>query len=181
MKKYLIVFFGAVTVLASVPGAQASDVGVSLGVNFGNVVAGFYAPPVYTPPQVAFREPPEFVARPGLGFYFAVGTPYDLFYASDRYYLCRGNAWFAAPYYDGPWVRIGYNGLPWALRRYPVARLRYFRDDGWRHYRHDGYGYGHFRPEWRGRDRHDRWNGGMHGGMGMGGHGRGMRWGNDDD
>jgi hypothetical protein len=179
VKKYIIAFFAAVAMLASVPGAQASDVGFSLGVNLGNVVARFYAPPVSTPPRVAFREPPEFVAQPGLGFYFAVGTPYDLFYTANRYYLCRGNAWFAAPYYNGPWVQIGYGGLPWALRRYPVARLRYFRDKGCRHYRDYGYGYGHFRPERRGWDRHARWDSGLPGGMGH--HGHGMHWGNDED
>ncbi len=174
MKKYIIAVFGAVAILASVPGAQASDVGFSLGVNLGNIAAQ-----VYAPPRVAFAEAPEFVAQPGLGFSFAVGTPYDLFFAANRYFLCRGNLWYAAPYYNGPWVQVGYRALPWALRRYPVARLRYFRDEGCRHYRDDGdYGYRHFRPERRGWDRQARWDGGRP--CGMDHYRHGMRRDNDD-
>jgi hypothetical protein len=158
VKKYIITVLGVVTMMASVSRAHASDVGFSLGINLGNIAAQ-----VYAPPRVAFEEPPQFMARPGLGFSFAVGTPYDLFYAADRYYLCRGNMWYAAPYYNGPWVHVGFRALPWGLRRYPIARLRYLRDEGWRHRGGDDdyNGYGHFRPEWRGRrDMQARWEGG---------------------
>ncbi len=138
----------AVTALAS--SALASNVGFSFGINVG-------PPPVYAPQPVVIEEPPQFVAPPALGFYAAVGTPYDLFYAADRYYLCRGNAWYSAPYYNGPWMQVGYRALPWSLRRYPIARIRHMRDEGG----DDGYyGYSHFRPEWNGwRDRHAGWEG----------------------
>ncbi len=145
----MIVF--AVTTLAS--SANASNVGFNFGINVGNVPA-----PVYAPQPVVIDEPPEFVAQPALGFYAAVGTPYDLFYAANRYYLCRGNAWYASPYYNGPWVQVGYRTIPWGLRRYPIAKIRYIRDEGYRHHDDDYNDYRQFRPDWR--DRHARWEGG---------------------
>jgi hypothetical protein len=140
----------AVTALSS--RALASNVGFSFGINIGNVPA-----PMYAPQPVVIDAPPEFVAQPAMGLYVAVGTPYDLFYAADRYYLCRGNLWYAAPYYNGPWVQVGCRTLPRGLRRYPIDRIRNMRDEGG-DYGHNGYR--KFRPEWNDRrDRHARWEG----------------------
>jgi hypothetical protein len=170
----------AVTTLAT--SANASNVGFSFGINIG-VPATVYAPPpvVYAPPPVVIDSPPEFVAQPGLGFYAAMGTPYDLFYAANGYYLYRGNMWYAAPNYNGPWVQVGYRTIPWSLRRYPMARIRYMRDEGCRHYYDDdNYGYRHFRPErndWR--DRHARWDGEDPREVGHSHHYR--HWENDDE
>lgn len=171
MKKHMIGLLGAIMIVSSVSSAHAANVGFNLGINFGNVLAS-----VGTYPD----QPPEFVAQPGLGFYMAVGSPYDMFYAGSRYYLCRGNMWYAAPYYNGPWVQVGFNTLPWGLRRYPIARLRYMRNERWGHYRGGDYdGYRHFRPEWRGRrDMQARWEGGRP--CGMGGYRHGMRRDDDD-
>lgn len=155
MRKYLVMLVSLFAVAASVSLVQASDVGFNIGVNLG------IPAPVVVAPPVDVVEPPEFVAQPGAGFYVAVGTPYDIFYAGDRYYRCRGNAWYAAPYYNGPWASVGYRAVPWQLRRYPIARLHSFRDE-WGRRRGGGYygGYGHFRPE-----RHGGWEGRRHGGM----------------
>ncbi len=157
MRKYLVILVSLCAVAASVSLAHA-NVGFNIGVNVG------IPAPVVAAPPVEVEEPPEFVAQPGLGFYVAVGTPYDIFYAGDRYYLCRGNSWYAAPYYNGPWVNIGYRAVPWRLRRYPIARAQSFRD-GWA--RGNYAGYGHFRPERRG-GREERRHGGMMGGGMMG-------------
>jgi hypothetical protein len=165
--------------LTSAPRAHASNVGFDVGVNISNMPARsapvYPAPPTAEQeppvadeeppvadeePPLADQEPPEFVAHPALGFYTAVGTPYDLFYAANRYYLSRGNAWYAATYYNGPWVQVHFRELPRSLRRYPIAKIRYFRDEECRHHGHDYRGYRHFRPErhdWR--ERHARWEG----------------------
>ncbi len=160
MRKHLVILVSLCTVAASVSLAHA---GLNIGVNVGipAPVIAVPAPPVIAAPPVEVVEPPEFVAQPGLGFYVAVGTPYDIFYAENRYYLCRGDAWYAAPYYNGPWVSVGYRAVPWRLRRYPIARLHSFRDD-WGRHRGEGHyaGYGHFRPE-----RHGGGEGRRHGGM----------------
>ena len=156
MRKYLVTLSFAVASSASL--AHASGVGLNIGINLVNLPV-----PVVAAPPVAVVEPPEFIARPGLGFYVAVGTPNDLFYADNRYYLCRGDAWYEAPYYNGPWISVGYRALPGELRRYPIARLRDFREEMGSH---RGEAYGHFRPERHGGpDRLARSEGGMHGGM----------------
>jgi hypothetical protein len=160
MKKVL--FSLAFASVFSCPFVHASNVDFSVGINIGNqprvavpVPVAPPATPVYAPPPVVIDEPPEFIAPPELGFYAAVGVPYDLFFVGSRYYLCRGNAWYAAPNYNGPWVSVRYKTLPWSLRRYPSERVRYFRDAGYRHYREGGNPYWerhHFHPEKRWKD-----------------------------
>ncbi len=169
MKKYLMTTICMSAIAASASFAYA---GFNLGINVGIPAPVYVAPappPVYAAPPVDIEEQPDFVAQPGLGFYMAVGTPYDLFYTGNRYYLCRGDIWYASSYYNGPWARVGYRAIPWGLRRYPLARMRHFRDEAYRH-RGDGYyGYNHFRPERHGSmDRQAHWGGGDHRGEMMG-------------
>jgi hypothetical protein len=131
--------------LAPFSQAFASDVGFSIGINVG--VPGAPAP-VYAPQPAVIEEPPEFIAPPQLGFYVAAGVPYDLFFAGNLYYFCRGNVWYTSPYFNGPWAPVHYNYVPYALRRYPVERIHYYRDAYFRGYREygDWRGYRHFRP-----------------------------------
>ena len=183
----------AVAAVAAAAPAQAANVGFNLGINIGNlprvyapattvyvpVSAPAYEPPprpVYAPapPPVEIEEQPEFFRLPELGFSAAVGIPYDLFYVSGRYYLARGNSWYSAPDYSGPWVTVRYRSLPWGLRRYPFERVRYYRDAEYRRHCDDG-GWGrHARPagDWQERPRydHERWK-----------EARMRRWRNNDD
>ncbi len=153
MKKVLFCLVLVAAASASLP-SYASDVGFSLGINVGNrpnVVVPAPPPPapVYEPP-VVIDDPPEFISPPELGFYVAVGVPYDLYFVANRYYLCRGNVWYAGPGYNGPWAPVRYRALPWSLRRYPHDRVRYFRDAGYRRYRAGGDPYWerhHFHPD----------------------------------
>lgn len=150
MKKAM--FCLALTATLSAPFAYASNVDFSVGINIGNqprVAVPAPPPPVYTPP-VVIEEPPEFIEPPELGFYAAVGVPYDLFFVTNRYYLYRNNAWYAAPRYNGPWVSVGYRTLPMELRRHSFKKIRYYRDAGYGHYRHGDNPYWqkhHFHPE----------------------------------
>ncbi len=150
MKKFLLCMIAVL--LAPASHAYASDVGFSIGINFGYPGV---ATPAYVPQPVVIEEPPEFVNPPELGFYVAAGVPYDLFYVDSAYYLCRGNVWYTSPYYNGPWQTVYYNKVPYALHRYPFARIHQYRDAYFR--RHldygDGRGYRHFQPGWRGTDR----------------------------
>jgi len=151
-------------VLIPLAPAAASDVGVSVGINIGAP-----APPVYVAPPVVIREPPVFYAPPELGFYVAVGVPYDLFRISNRYYLYRGNVWYSSPYYNGPWVTVQYTGLPHGLRAYSVPRIHHYKNWYYKQYQKHGYWYGnrHFRPA------PHYWKGGGHPGKGPG-HGGGV-------
>ena len=143
--------------------AHASNVDLSVGINIGNpprVAVPVPVPPppppqpVYVPEPVYFEEPPEFIAPPQRGLYAAVGVPYDMFYITSRYYLCRDNVWFSGISYNGPWVSAQYRTLPWGLRRLPYERVRYYRDAGFRDYRRDRSAYWanhrfHPRKEWK--------------------------------
>jgi hypothetical protein len=174
MRKYL--FCMALALVMPVTQAHASHVNFNVGVNVGVPVA-----PVYVNPPVVIEGPPEFVAPPELGFYVAVGVPYDLFYFSNRYYLCRGNVWYESPYYNGPWLTVGFRDVPYGLRRLPFDRIHYYRDGYNRRYHNaggrefrGGHEFRHFRPG------HHEFGGAGHGG-GRAGHGEGGeghgRWG----
>lgn len=163
MKKILLIGSALAAVALYAAPVHASDVGVSFGINVGVPVVPpppVADVPVYAPP-VAIYEPPEFIQPPGLGFYVAAGVPYDLFFIDNVYYLCSGNDWYESPYYNGPWTPVYYRNLPFWLRRYPLERIHYFRDDYYRNYRHAGdwRGYRNFTPTWHGRDWDRRdWN-----------------------
>ncbi|AJE02087.1 hypothetical protein [Geobacter pickeringii] len=147
-------FTAALALLAGT--AHAGDVGFTFGINVGNrPVPVRYEPayaPVYTPAPapIIISEPPEFVVPPRLGFRVAVDLPYDLFAVGGNYYLFRDASWYCAPSYRGPWRTVEYRRVPWELRRYPLARVRDWRDREWRHRCDDG---DHDRSDWRGEER----------------------------
>lgn len=170
MRKYLLGL--ALAVILPVTQSYAGHVNFNFGVNVGVPVA-----PAYGAPPVIIDAPPEFVAPPQLGFYVAVGVPYNLYFYGNNYWLWRGGAWYSAPYYNGPWISVGINSVPYGLRRYPINRVHYYRDDYYRRYHgHGGPDYRHFRPGHHemGRDGHGRGHEGRGEGHG-GGHGRGER------
>jgi len=103
----------------------------------------------YAYQPVVIEEPPEFVLPPELGFYVAVGVPYNLFFLNNVYYVCRDNIWYSSPYYYGPWSRTYYRNIPYALNRFPFERIRHYRDNYYGRYQRYGAwdGYRHFRPE----------------------------------
>ncbi|GLI38155.1 YXWGXW repeat-containing protein [Geobacter hydrogenophilus] len=166
----------SIACLAALTGtAHAGNVDFSIGINLGNrpVAVSYepvyapapppryepvYAPapqPVYVPaPQpVVIAEPPQFVLSPSLGFYVAMDTPYDLFYAGNRYYLSRNGVWYGGASYRGPWATVAYRSLPRELRRYPVATIRQQRDTDYRRWCNDDHGrWRSFRPEREWRD-----------------------------
>ena len=145
MKKVLLAT--AVTVLLSSQPLWAANVGFDMNINIGNG-GGRVVVPAPAPQPVVIEEPPEFIVPSTLGFYVAVGVPYDMVYISNNYYLYRNNRWYCAPRYSGPWVATSYRRLPPGLRRYKYDRIRAFRDEEYRHYREDeGHYRGrHFRP-----------------------------------
>lgn len=143
MRKFMFCLMSVL--LIPVSQAYASNVGFSVGINIG--VPGVVAP-VYAPQPTAIVEPPEFIAPPELGFYVAIGVPYDLFFVNNLFYLYRGNAWYTSPYYNGPWESAYYGNVPYGLRSHSFERIHYYRDDYFRRY-HDyrgWHGVQHFRP-----------------------------------
>ena len=145
--------------------ASAGNVGVDLNLHLGNQPQQVVIPaPVAPPPaQVIVREPAppvvtidddvDFVYPAQLGFYVAVGVPYDLYYVRGNYYLFRDGRWFSAPRSHGPWVVTRYRELPPGLRRHGIERIRAYRSAEYDIYRHD-------RDNYRGRHfmtRRDEW------------------------
>ena len=101
--------------------AQAAEVHVN--VNIG------------APPPIIVRSAPTMVYLAEPAAYVAVGIPYDLYFVGGRYYYFRGNNWFWAPDYGGPWNYVVYSSLPPGLRKFELARLHEFRDREYRVYR----------------------------------------------
>lgn len=132
--------------------AQAGNVGVDVDVHIGNRPPAVFVPAPPPPPPVIVEEPPEFVYPGELGFGVAIGLPYDMFYISGSYYLFRGNAWYRAPYYNGPWVVTRYKSLPPGLRRHRLERIHEFREREYRTYRGDRE---HYRGKYYRPDKHE--------------------------
>lgn len=163
------------TLLLSASAAQASNVGVNLDIHLGNqpqpVIVqqpAYEPPPAYTPPPVVYAPPTvvvendvNFIYPAELGFYVAVGVPYDLFYVGNAYYLYRDGRWLCAPGPRGPWVVQRYRELPPGLRRYRIDRIREYRTREYGVYRrdHDHYRGRHFRmakEEWKEQRKADK-------------------------
>jgi hypothetical protein len=124
-------------VVAVVSLASAAWGEVSVNVNVG--IPG---------PRIVLSGPPDFIMPPSLGFYAAVGVPYDLYRVSNIYFLFHDNGWYRGRYYNGPWRAVNHNQLPQSLRRHNHDRIRAIRDEGYRHYRdnRDSYRGKHFKP-----------------------------------
>jgi hypothetical protein len=151
-----IVFLLLAVALMAVPSVQASDVGFNLDLHIGS----------HPDPPFVVHERPMFLAPAELGFHVAVGVPYDMFFVSGSYYVCRDNHWYRGPSYNGPWQGVGPKHLPPGLakkRYHEIIRVRdaeyarYKKDK--RHYKGKPYypeeNYGHG----RGYDDHGHGNG----------------------
>ena len=145
--KRLILLVTIILVMGTVT-AFAGDVHVDVNVGVPGV-----AVPVYGPPHVVIEEPPLFVLPPTLGFYVAVGVPYDIVFIRPYYYLHRGGGWYRAPHYRGPWKTVHHKHIPHGLRKWDVRKVRHYRDREHSAYRSHGVHYRgkHFRPDgnWR--------------------------------
>lgn len=146
------------------PGGVGLNVGLPWVVAPAPVPPPVHAYPVNTYEPVVLDDVPEFVLPPELGFYVAVGVPYDMYFYNNSYWVNRGSIWYSSAYYNGPWSQVYYSNVPYVFNRYPFERIRHYRDTYYGRYRQHGtwQGYNHFRPERRveyrgssGRDRHD--------------------------
>jgi hypothetical protein len=129
--------------------ASAGNVGVDVNLRIGSQPQQVVMPaPAPLPTQVMVSRPVppalvtidddvQFVYPAQLGFYVAVGTPYDLFYVRNNYYLFRDGRWFSAPGSHGPWVAAHYRELPPGLRRHNIGRIRAYRTAEYDIYRRD--------------------------------------------
>jgi hypothetical protein len=162
MKKRVILKLAVILTLAA-SASYAGNVGVDLNIHLGDqprqiVVPGPAAPPL---PMVRIDEDVNFIFPQALGFYVAVGVPYDLFYVGNSYYVYRDGAWLRASASRGPWVVVGRRDLPPPLRRHQIERIRAYRNAEYDVYRRDRDHYRgkHFltgREEWKERRRDEK-------------------------
>lgn len=133
--------------------ASADNVGLDLNVHLGDAPRQqvIVQEPVYHQPPQGFyvEEDINFILPRSLGFYVAVGLPYDLFFVGNNYYLFRDGYWHRARHSQGPWVTVNHRNLPRGLRKHKLERLRHYRDKEYGIYRHNERNYRgkHFRSD----------------------------------
>ncbi|HXE95265.1 MAG TPA: hypothetical protein VN642_02585 [Dongiaceae bacterium] len=154
-----------VTILMfSVSVSYAGNVGVDVNIHLGEQPRQVIVrEPVYQPPvqQIQVEEDVQFIYPEPLGFYVAVGLPYDLFYVQNNYYLYRDGRWSRASRSHGPWVFVDRRALPPGLRRHKIERIHRYRDQEYVVYRRDQERYRgrHFRSakeEWKEQRRDEK-------------------------
>ena len=135
---YVLAILGSLFIFV-IP-SQAANVGFSVKVNLSNASG-----------QVVMDEPPVFIEPSSLGFYVAVGIPYDMFFISSSYYMHKDGRWYVASSYNGPWAVIQYGRLPRGLRMHRYKQIISIRDQEYRSYQNDRDHYRgkQYRPERR--------------------------------
>ena len=152
----------AVFLTLAASAAHASNIGVDLNLHLGNQPRQVIVAPA-PPPQLAVSidQDVNFVLPPALGFYVAVGVPYDLFYVGNSYYVYRDRAWLREYASRGPWMVVGRRDLPPGLRRHQIERIRAYRNAEYDIYRRDRDHYRgkHFmasREQWKEQRRNEK-------------------------
>jgi len=71
---------------------------------------------------------PSFINLPEQGFSVAVGSPYDIVFYENRYYISQNGSWYRSKNYRGPWTVIRAKNLPGRIRRHNLEDIRRYRD-----------------------------------------------------
>ncbi|TLU84305.1 MAG: hypothetical protein FDX21_06530 [Chlorobium sp.] len=72
--------------------------------------------------------PPSFIVLPEYGFSVSIGTPYEIIYYDNLYYIYNNNDWYASSFYRGPWAVIQESNLPDIIRKHRIEDIRKTRD-----------------------------------------------------
>ena len=161
MKKQLVLA-AILSTLMAIP----AHAGVNIGINVGI--------PAPLPSSVVIQTAPEFLYSPQLGFSVSVGSPYDVVYIGNDYYLYNDGYYYRSHNYNGPWVGVEGRRLPPGLRKHRYDEVRRFRDVEYRKYKRDREHYnGRWRPGEVARNEHHGDEGRGRGHHGDEGRGRG--------
>ncbi len=71
------------------------------------------------PPPIVIAEPPELVLVPDLQVYFVPHPEIDVFFHDGYWWSPRGNTWYRARAYNGPWGVVERRHIPAAVARMP--------------------------------------------------------------
>jgi len=117
--------------------SQAGDIGV-------NIHLGIPLPPVVIAPRPVYRQPmpafsfsatPEFIYSPSLNFYVGIGSPYDIFYHNNSYFIFDQGYWYRSSHLRGSWQIVDYHILPPGFRKHRIEQIRRYRDTDFKAYR----------------------------------------------
>jgi hypothetical protein len=133
----------AVAAIAAATGfSEPARAEVSVSINLG-------------PPPIVVAEPPQVVMIPHSQVHFVPDPNIDVFFYGGYWWSPRGDRWYRARAYNGPWGVIGRNRVPRAVIYVPRDyRARYERE------RHVPYGqWKQERSRWDrdNRKAHKRW------------------------
>ncbi|NTW94500.1 MAG: BcpO-related WXXGXW repeat protein [Chlorobiaceae bacterium] len=101
-------------------------------------------------PSFVIDRRPNFIELRDQGFSVSMGSPYDVIFYGNRYYLYENSRWYRSSSYRGPWVFIRSNNLP--------AKIRRHRWDDIKRYREVEYSKRDRRFDWYNRDQDNRDN-----------------------
>ena len=122
MKTRILVALAVLTLAGFVANAASvyagANVNVNVGIPIGVAVAP--APVVVAPQQVYVEQPPDMVVIPRSNVYFAPGVSVDLFFYNNRWWNRRGDRWYRANAYNGPWAAVGPRHVPPPVYRVPA-------------------------------------------------------------
>lgn len=71
------------------------------------------------PPPITVSEPPHVVMIPKFGVYFVPGVSYDVFFYNGYWWSPRGDRWYKARQYKGPWGVVQRKHVPGNLFKVP--------------------------------------------------------------
>jgi hypothetical protein len=122
MKTRILVALSVLALAGLVATAAPVHAGANVNVNVGIPVGVAVAPPpvVVASQPVYVEQPPEMVFIPRSNVYFAPGVSVDLFFYDNRWWNRRGDRWYRARGYNGPWVAVGPRYVPAPVYRVPA-------------------------------------------------------------
>ena len=150
MRKIIVSITGPTLLLGAllacgVANEAAAEVRVGIGINIG-------------PPPIVVAEPPEVVLVPGSQVYFVPGLEFDVFFSNGYWWSPRGDRWYRARAYNGPWRTVERRFVPGPVIRVPhdyrrvYGRERHIPYREWREHR----GRGEFRERGERREMRER-------------------------
>ena len=86
-------------------------------------------------PSFVIDSPPRFIYLRDQGFSVSKGSPVDIVYYGDSYYVRHNAHWYQSSDYRGPWIFVQDERLPSRLRRHSSEDIKRYRDSEYR--RHD--------------------------------------------
>jgi hypothetical protein len=137
--RYLLAGAAIAAVVGFSPPARAE---VSVSINLG-------------PPPIVVAEPPGLVLVPQSQVYFVPDPQIDVFFYGGYWWSPRGERWYRARAYNGPWGVIERHRVPRAVVYMPRDyRTRYVRE---RHVPYGQWKKEHSRWDRQNRKSHKRW------------------------